>query len=55
MNTGNCYRGAVTYEIGIHINVESKAPWDESPEGREQRDAFPPDMLSRLQAVMHRE
>ena len=40
-------------DIGVHINVESKAPWDEIPEGREQHEAFPPNMLSQLQALMH--
>ena len=40
-------------DIGVHINVESKAPWDQIPEGREQHEAFPPNMLSQLQALMH--
>ena len=40
-------------DIEVHINVESKAPWDEIPEGREQHEAFPPNMLSQLQALMH--
>ena len=38
---------------GGHINVESKAPWDEIPEGREQYTTIPPDMLTQLQALMH--
>ena len=39
--------------VGVHINVESKAPWDEIPEGREQYTTIPPDMLTQLQALMH--
>jgi len=42
-------------DIGVHINVESKAPWDEIPEDRDQHDAFPPDMLTHLRALMHTE
>ena len=42
-------------DIGVHINVESKAPWDEIPEGRDQHNALPPDMLTRLRALMHTE
>ena len=40
-------------DVGVHINVESKAPWDEISQGREQHAAFPPDMLTQLQALMH--
>ena len=40
-------------DVGVHINVESKAPWDEIPEGREQYTTIPPDMLTQLQALMH--
>ena len=40
-------------DVGVHINVESKAPWDEIPEGREQYTTIPPDMLIQLQALMH--
>ena len=40
-------------DVGGHINVESKAPWDEIPEGREQYTTIPPDMLTQLQALMH--
>jgi hypothetical protein len=42
-------------DIGIHINVESKTPWDEIPEGRDQHNAFSPDMLTHLRALMHTE
>ena len=42
-------------DIGVHINVESKAPWDEIPEGRDQHNALPPDMLTHLRALMHTE
>ena len=40
-------------DVGVHINVEAKAPWDEIPEGREQYTTIPPDMLTQLQALMH--
>ena len=41
------------YDIGIHINTESKAPWLEIPENSEQHPQSPPDMAEQLQRILH--
>jgi hypothetical protein len=64
--TGQCYCGTVKYEIqgdfgfiepdedvGVHINLESKAPWQTAGDARPQHESFPPDMQELFQKLMH--
>ena len=41
------------YDIGIHINTESKAPWLKIPEHSEQYREFPPDISEQLRRIVH--
>ena len=40
-------------DAGIHINIESKAPWLSIPENAEQYTQFPPDMAEQIQKILH--
>jgi hypothetical protein len=40
-------------DVGIHINLESKAPWETVDSARPQHESFPPDMQELLQKLMH--
>ncbi len=40
-------------DAGIHINLESKAPWYTVDAARPQHASFPPDMQELIQNLMH--
>ena len=42
-----------TEDKGVHINVDSKAPWDTVAETLPQFSEFPPGFFEKLQALVH--
>ncbi len=40
-------------DVGVHINLESKAPWQTVGDARPQYESFPPDMQELFQNLMH--
>ncbi len=40
-------------DSGVHINVESKAPWYSIPASVEQHAQFPPDMSEQIKKILH--
>ena len=40
-------------DSGVHINVESKAPWYSIPASAEQHAQFPPDMSEQIKKILH--
>ena len=40
-------------DVGVHINLESKAPWQTVGDARPQYESFPPDMQELFQKLLH--